>query len=183
MFVRWDLSPAVKCGHKGTKNRNGYKVNRVARERFGRRTLNRLAVYRRLPEFFIFRIKSTSMKKSFTAFSLFLFFHLLSFGQTINNVPLKEIDVEYIEIVGTPTVFSTKFTIELDFGQANKFWSNKEYDLRDADGKRIKFNSMIDALNFMGKNGYELITPYIVPGTNSSSGSVYHYLLRRKKLQ
>lgn len=104
-----------------------------------------------------------------------------SFAQTINNVPLKDIDVEYIEIVGTPTILSTKLTIELDFGQENKFWSNREYDLRDAAGKRIKFNSMIDALNFMGKNGYELIMPYIVPSTNSSSGSVYHYLLRRKK--
>ena len=121
------------------------------------------------------------MKKLLAPFLLLLVFQQHSFAQTINNVPLKDIDVEYIEIVGTPTVLSTKLTIELDFGQENKFWGNREYDLRDADGKRIKFNSMIDALNFMGKNGYELIMPYIVPSTSSSSGSVYHYLLRRKK--
>jgi hypothetical protein len=121
------------------------------------------------------------MKKLLASVLLIYLFQLRSSAQTINNVPLKDIDVEYIEIVGTPAVFSNKLTIELDFGQENKFWSNKEYELRDADGKRIKFNSMIDALNFMGKNGYELIMPYIVPSTTSSNGSIYHYLLRRKK--
>lgn len=131
------------------------------------------------------------MKPFFAALLPALIFQLQSPAQTINNVPLKDIDVEYIEIVGTPNVLSTKLTIALDFGQENKFWSNKEYELRDADGKRIKFNSMIDALNFMGKNGYELIMPYIVPGTNSASSntgtntgsSIHHYLLRRKKAQ
>ena len=107
-----------------------------------------------------------------------LFFQLCSFSQTINDIPLKDIDVEYIEILGTPKAFSTKLNIELDFGQENKVWSNREYQLKNAEGKKIEFNSMIDALNFMAKNGYELIMPYIV---TESSKSVYHYLLRKKK--
>jgi hypothetical protein len=119
------------------------------------------------------------MKKVLSAFVLALLFHSASHAQTINDVPLKDIDVEYIEIVGTPVAFTSKLSIDLDFGQENKFWSNKEYQLKDAEGKKIKFNSMIDALNFMAKNGYELIMPYIV--SNPSSQSVYHYLLRKKK--
>jgi len=99
-------------------------------------------------------------------------------AQTINDVPLKDIDVEYIEIVGTEELFSTKLTIQLDFGQENKAWTDKEYQVKNAEGKKIKFNSMIDALNFLSKNGYELIMPFAVTASNKST---YHYLLRRKK--
>lgn len=104
---------------------------------------------------------------------------LFSQAQTVNDVPLKDVDVEYIEIVGSANLFSTKLNIRLDFGQENKFWTNKEYLLKDAEGKKIEFNSMIDALNFMSKNGYELITPYVV---TDSTVSVYHYLLRKKRM-
>ncbi len=57
----------------------------------------------------------------------------------------------YCQIVGTANLIGTKVTIELDFGQARKFLQNKTY--MDSDGKPIKFNSMVDAMNFMGKNG------------------------------
>lgn len=118
------------------------------------------------------------MKNLLFAFAVVLLFSLSSFAQTINDVPLKDVDVEYIEIVGTAKLFSTKLNIRLDFGQANKFWTDKEYQLKDADGKKIDFNSMIDALNFMSKNGYELIMPYVV---TDNSQNIYHYLLRKKK--
>ena len=118
------------------------------------------------------------MKKLLAAIAAVTIFQLPSFSQNINDVPLKDVDVEYIEIVGTSKLLSTKLNIRLDFGQENKFWSDKEYQLKDADGKKISFNSMIDALNFMSKNGYELIMPYVV---TDNSQSVYHYLLRKKK--
>jgi len=118
------------------------------------------------------------MKKLLSSFAFIFLFQCRSFAQTINDIPLKDVDVEYIEIVGSTKAFSTKLNIELDFGQENKFWSNKEYQLKNAEGKKIEFNSMIDALNFMAKNGYELIMPYIVTVSNQS---VYHYLLRKKK--
>lgn len=118
------------------------------------------------------------MRKLCLAITFILFCKLYASSQTINDIPLRDIDVEYIEILGTTKAFSTKLNIELDFGQENKFWSNKEYQLKNADGKKIEFNSMIDALNFMAKNGYELIMPYIVTEANKST---YHYLLRKKK--
>ena len=98
------------------------------------------------------------------------------YSQTVNGIPLSEIDVEYVEIVGSSKMTSNKLTISLDFGQENKVFSNKDTDLRDEDGKKKTFNSMIDALNFMSKNGYKFIDSYALSTGNQS---VYHYLLRR----
>ncbi len=101
-------------------------------------------------------------------------------SQTINDVPIKDIDVEYVQIVGTSKLFSNKVTIEIDFGQVDKlFSSDKDTRVKDADGKNMVFNSMIDALNFMTKNGYEFVHAYAITVSNQN---VYHYLLRKKKV-
>ena len=100
-------------------------------------------------------------------------------AQFVNDVPLKDIDVEYMEIVGFTKLMSTKLNIELDFGQRVSFWhAGKETVLQDADGKAIVFQSMVDALNFMVKNGYEFVTAYAVTSGNQN---VYNYLLRKTK--
>jgi len=101
------------------------------------------------------------------------------FSQTVNDIPIKDIDVEYVQIVGTSKLFSNKLTIEIDFGQENKIFSDKDTRVRDANGKNMVFNSMIDALNFMTKNGYGFVQAYAF---NVSNQNVYHYLLRKNKL-
>ena len=45
----------------------------------------------------------------------------------------------------------------------------------DKDGKKLVFNSMIDALNFWNENGYEFIDANAMAVGNVN---VYHYLLR-----
>ncbi|WP_190242700.1 hypothetical protein [Hymenobacter lapidiphilus] len=118
------------------------------------------------------------MKKAFL-FITFLFYGLTLQAQTVNDVPLKDIDVEYVQIVGTSKLMSTKLTIEIDFGQKTKFFSSgKETIVKDADGKAVDFNSMIDALNFMSKNGYIFVNAYAI---TVSSQNVFHYLLRSEK--
>ena len=100
-------------------------------------------------------------------------------AQTVNDTPLKDIDVEYVQIVGTSKLLSTKLTIEIDFGQKTKFFSSgKETIVKDCDGKAVDFNAMIDELNFMSKNGYEFVNAYAISVGNQN---VYHYLLRNKK--
>jgi len=101
-------------------------------------------------------------------------------SQTVNDVPIRDIDVEYVQIVGTSKLFSNKVTVEIDFGQENKlFSSDKDTRIRDANGKNMVFNSMVDALNFMTKNGYEFVQAYAFNTSNNQS--IYHYLLRKKK--
>jgi hypothetical protein len=107
---------------------------------------------------------------------LLLLFPAVSFAQTVNNVPLKDVDVEYVQIVGTARLLSTKVSVEIDFGQETKFFS-RDMQIRDEKGKLLIFNSMIDALNFMTANGYEFVQAYTVTVSNQN---VHHYLLRKK---
>ena len=102
-------------------------------------------------------------------------------AQTVNDIPIKDIDVEYVQIVGTSKFLSTKLNIQIDFGQRTKFFSSgRETIVKDVDGKSLDFNSMIDALNFMSKNGFDFVNAYAITISNQN---VYHYLLRNKKVQ
>ncbi len=118
--------------------------------------------------------------KIFAFFLLILFLGIsgMSIAQTVNNVPLKDVTVDYVQIVGTSRLLSNKVTVEIDFGQENSIWTGKDTELRDVNGKRIIFNSMIDALNFMTRHGYEYVDSYAI--SISTSQQVYHFLLRRK---
>lgn len=83
-----------------------------------------------------------------------------SFSQTVNDIPINEIDVEYIQIVGTGNFQSGRIKVKIDFGNENKYLSTKETRIKDENGKLLEFNSMVDALNFFSKNGYEFIEAY-----------------------
>ena len=109
----------------------------------------------------------------------FAFFGLILKAQTVNDIPIKDIDVEYVQIVGTSKLLSTKLTIQIDFGQRTKFFSTgKETIVKDENGKPTDFNSMIDALNFMSKNGFEFVNAFAITVGNQN---VYHYLLKNRK--
>ena len=105
----------------------------------------------------------------------FLFNLHSAFSQTVNDIPLKNIEAEYVEIVGE-YFHRNKMSIELDFGQEMKLSSTKDTRLKDENGKSLNFNSMIDALNFMSKNGYDFVQAYAADSTR-----VQHYLLRKRK--
>jgi hypothetical protein len=100
-----------------------------------------------------------------------------AFSQTVNDIPIKDIDVDYIQIVGTSKLLSNKVTIEIDFGQENKYWSVKDTQVKDENGKLLVFNSMIDALNFLSKNGYKFVNAYAI---TIASQNVYHYILKKE---
>jgi hypothetical protein len=83
----------------------------------------------------------------------------------------------YCEIVGTAKFFSDQVTINIDYGQEKGYWEQDR--IKDDNGKVKLFNSMIDALNFMGDQGWEFVQAYAV--TEGNTGKVYHYLLKRSK--
>ncbi len=119
------------------------------------------------------------MKKIIFYISLGVCLFKTAHSQTVNDMPIKDIDVNYVQIVGTSRVLSSKLTIEIDFGQENKlFSSNKDTRIKDVNGRNMIFNSMMDALNFMTKNGYEFVQAY---GLTVSNQNVYYYLLKKAK--
>lgn len=88
-----------------------------------------------------------------------------------------ESNFEYCQIVGTSKLFSRKVNIEIDYGQQQTFFQNAM--LKDEKNKNVSFNSMIDVLNYMGGFGWEFAQAYVI---TVGSQNVYHFLLKRKKV-
>lgn len=117
------------------------------------------------------------MKK--LALILGLFIGNFSVAQTVNDVPIKDINVDYVQIIGTGRGLSTKMNIRLDFGQETKSFSLKNgLKIKDERGISVKFNSMIDALNFMSASGYEFQFAYT---SKENDDDALYYILKRKK--
>jgi hypothetical protein len=116
------------------------------------------------------------MKKLFIL--SFMAFASVAFAQTVNDVPLKNLDVEYVQIIGTGRSLSTKVNVEIDFGQETKSISFKNgTSIKDERGRNVKFNSMMDALNFMSANGYAFQFAYT---TNDKDDQAIYYILKKK---
>src|SRR5688572_12340709 len=82
---------------------------------------------------------------------------------------------QYCQVIATPRLLSNKVTIDIDFGEEKKFWSDTR--LRNYDGKLKKFNTVIDALNFMGKEGWTFINAYPV---RIGSTEIYHFGFKKQ---
>ncbi len=118
-------------------------------------------------------MKATLLTIVFTAFLL-----SSTYSQTVSNVPLRDIGVEYILINGEGRP-GNKIAIYLDFGQKNKSFNKRNDMLLNEDNIPMEFNSIIGAFNFLAKYRYELVETYVVP--SEMSGYTY-YILKKKKV-
>lgn len=84
----------------------------------------------------------------------------------------------YAEILGMERFLSKKVSITIDYGQIESIWQDAR--LRTEDGKIRVFNSMVDAMNFMGAMGWEFQQAYVITVGNQN---VYHWLLRKEYSQ
>ena len=80
---------------------------------------------------------------------------------------------QYSIVVCTAKAMSTKVTIDIDFGEVRKFFG-KDTRVKDEEGKLKKFNGVVDALNYMGENGWQLVNAFPV-----GVGNVYHYVFKK----
>ena len=94
------------------------------------------------------------------------------------NVMGQDTHRVYCEIVGTEKFLSSKVTIEVDFGQQRSVWTNGRYykTLVDENGKKLEFQSMVDAMNYMGTLGWKFEQAYVV---TVNKQNVYHWLLSK----
>ncbi len=95
-------------------------------------------------------------------------------GDTIR----EEVNVKYYycELVGVQKAFSTKVVVSIDYGQERKLFEDTR--LRDQDGKLVNFNSMVDAMNYLGEQGWEFVQAYIVVFGDTYN---YHWILKKSK--
>ncbi len=95
---------------------------------------------------------------------------IVSFAQTdTSNIE------QYCQIIATPRLFSNKVTIDIDFGEEKSYF--KDERLKTYDGKLKKFNTIIDALNFMGRDGWVFINAYPV---HMASTEIYHFAFKKQ---
>lgn len=116
------------------------------------------------------------MKKAFLLFVLAIFF-IDTQAQTVNGVPLKDIDVEYMHIVGTMVTFNKDVTIYFDFGKLEQLNVDKVI-IKDEKENILTFTTIIDAVNFMAKNGFELIDTWTLIGNRIQ----ITYVMKRKNI-
>ncbi len=97
---------------------------------------------------------------------------LLTYGQEPKFV--------YCQIVATEKFLSNKVTIELDFGQKMKYFADNR--LKGEDGKAIKFNTNVDAMNYMGNQGWEFAQSTVVSVPTGMGANTLVYITVMKKL-
>ena len=88
----------------------------------------------------------------------------------------------YAELLGWNTNvlgIGKKAKVEVDFGEESWGWrGNDGRDLLvDENGKQIKFNSMVDAINYMGERGWKFEASYVV---TVAGQNVIHWLMSKQ---
>ncbi len=92
------------------------------------------------------------------------------------NTPSKTIE-QYCSLNVIPRVLSNKVNIDVDYGDPRKFFTFKNNMVRDDNGKAKKFNTAIEALNYMSTQGWKLVNAMaLMEGGNA----VYRYILKRE---
>lgn len=100
---------------------------------------------------------------------------IVAFGFSTTVSAEEQIQRVYAELLGTGTNFlnlNKNVKVSVDLGQFQS--ATKAYTLLDCNGKDIKFNSMVAAMNYMGERGWKFIQAYVVTVSNQN---VLHWLL------
>lgn len=85
----------------------------------------------------------------------------------------------YCLVVGYEKFLSNKVTITIDYGQYVGFFENSRSSMKivDEDGNKIKFNSIVDACNYLASMGWSFVSAY--PMVDGKQGTCYHYLFKK----
>ena len=102
-------------------------------------------------------------------FTLFVFTSLITSAQDTSTVE------RYCRMVISERSFSTKVNIELDLGEERKLLAGDTRLRDELTGKLKKFNSVVDALNYMGAQGWSLVNAFPM-----GDSRIYHYYFRKR---
>ena len=100
-------------------------------------------------------------------FAGFLFSAQEAVGQRVYEDQIKDSTAVqrevYAQVRVRPRFLSNKVSIRLDYGQERNFWGGDTRIRDENTGKVKKFNSAVDALNYMSLQGWEFVFAYTLP--------------------
>ena len=101
----------------------------------------------------------------------FLFISTLGYSQVfVNKIDINNRYLQYVEVWEKPMSDDAKYYAMVDYGQMNDTKEDTDGNaliLTNAKGKKMEFNGIVDALNFMYRNGWEVLQPKNIDGYES----------------
>lgn len=95
----------------------------------------------------------------------------------LSSLPAFSQQYKFCEIVATAKFLNpNKVTIQVDYGH-ERTWGQAGVLVDTIGGKKMEFNSLIDALNMMVKHDWEFVQAYSYVDQNQK---VIHYLLKKE---
>jgi hypothetical protein len=114
------------------------------------------------------------MKKKIVLVIWMCMFVSISFAQE----SVKNKQFNYCELACQKQLLSNKVKCFIDYGQQTTLLNEKrKMKLKDEEGKIKKFESNIDALNYLGLEGWEVIGTYYI---TIKKDSYFVYLLKQE---
>ncbi len=84
---------------------------------------------------------------------------------------------QYCSLNVMPRLLSNKVNIDVDYGNPRKLFSFKDNRVKDDDGKAKKFNTAVEALNYMSAQGWKLVNAMAM---SEGGNAVYRYIMKRE---
>ncbi len=103
----------------------------------------------------------------------FVFAAILCNGQAVMPKTIEQ----YCSLNVMPRLLSNKVNIDVDYGNPRKLFSFKDNRVKDEDGKAKKFNTAVEALNYMSSQGWKLVNAIAI---TESGNAVYRYIMKRE---
>jgi len=82
---------------------------------------------------------------------------------------------QFCQVIATPRLLSNKVTIDIDFGDKKSF--GRDTRLKTVGGEIKKFDTVIDALNYMGMEGWTFINAFPV---RIGETEIYHFAFKKQ---
>ncbi|CAH1000379.1 hypothetical protein LEM8419_01532 [Neolewinella maritima] len=124
------------------------------------------------------------MKKLFFATALLLASATTAFAQVVvDGVNINNLEeVQMVRMIAQERFLSNKVTIFIDYGQSINGGSRNRMEVIDPNsGDRIRFNSVMHAVNYLIANGWTYVEAMVLPseGNASTTGGSTQYLFVR----
>ena len=113
-------------------------------------------------------------------FAVTAFSQVVVDGVNINNLQ----EVQMVRMIAQERFLSNKVTIFIDYGQSINGGSRNRMEVIDPNnGDRIRFNSVMHAVNYLIANGWVYVEAMVLPseGNASSTGGSTQYLFVRNR--